>query len=48
MEVPHLERLLAEYRERLLSLRPHDPPEWYIRAIIDVLEARLNDRPIAS
>jgi hypothetical protein len=48
MEPPHIERLLAEYRERLRSPGPHDAPDWYCAAIIDALEARLNNRPIAS
>jgi hypothetical protein len=48
MELPHIEQLLGDYRDHLRSPRPHDPPEWYIRAIIDVLEARLNHRPVAS
>ena len=48
MEPSRLEELLVEYRERLLYPQLNDPPDWYIRAIIDVIEARLNDRPIAS
>ena len=43
-----LETLLAEYRRRLHDPQPGDPPEWYCHAIIDALEASLNDRPAAS
>jgi hypothetical protein len=48
MTVSRLEELVAEYRRRLLAPEPGGLPNWYIRAILDVLEARLNDRPIAS
>jgi hypothetical protein len=46
--ISRLELLLADYRRRLLHPQPGDPPEWYCRAVIDQLEARLNDRPQAS
>jgi hypothetical protein len=48
LPVSRLEELRAEYRRRLHDPHPGDPPAWYCASVIDQIEARLNDRPVAS
>jgi hypothetical protein len=40
--------LLASYRERLQHPEPDDAPLWYLRGVLDVLEARLRDRAVPA
>jgi hypothetical protein len=48
LSIGRLEELAAEFRQRLLYPELGGPPDWYVRAILDLIEGRLNGRPCAT